>query len=59
MSLSQPAVIDKPERNTSKRNSGFILVLICVALSLAVVSAILTPVSVGVIPNDEVSFVGP
>jgi hypothetical protein len=60
MSLSQRAVIDRPEEDTpSKHHYGFILVLICIALSLAVLSAFLTPVSVGNVSGGDVSYVGP
>ena len=59
MSLSQPAVIARLQQNTAKRNYGFILILICAALSLAVLSAVLAPMSIGLIPDDAVSFVGP
>ena len=60
MSLSHRAVIARPQQNTPSQNRfGFILVLICAALSLAVLSTVFTPVSIGTIPDSEVSFVGP
>jgi hypothetical protein len=38
---------------------GFVLVLVCMALTLLVASAIFTPASVGGGIGDEISLVGP
>ena len=38
---------------------GFVLVLVCMALTLVVASAIFTPAPVGAGISDEISLVGP
>jgi hypothetical protein len=62
MSLSQRADVfdtSKEDANERRHGYGFILALLCIALTLALAGAILTPVSIGSGVSGDISIVGP
>jgi hypothetical protein len=62
MSLSQRTDVfdtSNEDANESRRGYGFILALLCMAVTLALASAILTPVSIGSGVSSDISIVGP
>jgi len=61
MSLFQGTFIldtSKDGSNSRHRGYGFVLALLCSALALALVGAILTPVSIGTGVSSDISIVG-
>jgi hypothetical protein len=61
MSMSQRTFIldtSKEDSNPRHRGCGFVLALLCTALALALVGAILTPVSIGTGLSSDISIVG-
>ena len=59
--LHRTDVYQYPEKKAARKHHeyGFVLVLVCMALTLVVANAILTPTPVAGGIGDEISLVGP